>query len=148
MMQSNNPRRYDDLLGLPHPDPQTRLRMSRHDRAAQFAPFAALPGHGAVMDETARLTDPKVDPDELQADALNAALAEIRAHIRSRPQVQITFFVPDAQKAGGEYRTIDGCVRRIAEAERFLQLTDGTKIPLDDLLSVAQITNTEVVTLR
>ena len=137
-MQQNNDR-YDDLLDLPHPDPQTHPRMSRHDRAAQFSPFAALSGHSEAMEETARLTDRKIEPGELQLAELNRAIAEIQAHLREKPQVQISCFVPDARKAGGEYRTIEGRVRRIAEAEQLLELTDGTKIPIDDILSITVI---------
>ena len=34
---------YDDIIDLPHHEPSPRHpRMSRIDRAAQFAPFAAL----------------------------------------------------------------------------------------------------------
>ena len=34
--------RYDDIINLPHHISPTRQWMSMHDRAAQFAPFAAL----------------------------------------------------------------------------------------------------------
>ena len=42
--------RYDDIIGLPHPDPQRHPRMAALDRAAQFAPFAALTGFGAAIE--------------------------------------------------------------------------------------------------
>ena len=69
--------RYDDLLDLPHPVSQKHPRMSAHDRAAQFSPFAALTGHSAAMEETARLTDRKLELSELQLDELNANLQSI-----------------------------------------------------------------------
>ena len=34
--------KYDDIIALPHPEPRTHPRMSLHDRAAQFSPFAAI----------------------------------------------------------------------------------------------------------
>lgn len=46
--------KYDDIIDLPHPEPQTHPRMAMRDRAAQFAPFAALTGHRAVLAETER----------------------------------------------------------------------------------------------
>ncbi|MBQ6244551.1 MAG: hypothetical protein IJK55_07550 [Bacteroidales bacterium] len=46
--------RYDDIIGLPHPDPQRHPRMAALDRAAQFAPFAALTGFGAAIEKAAR----------------------------------------------------------------------------------------------
>ncbi len=45
--------RYDDIIHLPHHRSKERTPMSLHDRAAQFAPFAALTGHGEAIDETA-----------------------------------------------------------------------------------------------
>lgn len=136
MPRQNDPNRYDDLLDLPHPEPKTRPRMTRTDRAAQFSPFAALCGHGDAMAETARLTDQKIEPSEVQAAELNDAFVQIMAHIREKPRVQVTYFVPDARKEGGEYRMSEGCVRRIVGTERILELTDGTKIAFDNMLSI------------
>ena len=130
--------RYDDLLDLPHPVSQTHPRMSAHDRAAQFSPFAALTGHSAAMEETARLTDRKLEPSELQLEELNANLLYIQSHIREKPAVRITYFVPDARKSGGEYLSKSGRVRRIDEGAQTLLLTDDTRIPLDDILSLTR----------
>ena len=47
---------YDDIINLPNPTSKNHPRMSLHDRAAQFAPFAALTGHDAAIKETARLS--------------------------------------------------------------------------------------------
>ena len=54
MTDNQDPHRYDDIIDLPHHVSETRPRMSRLDRAAQFAPFAALTGYEAVIAETAR----------------------------------------------------------------------------------------------
>ncbi len=48
------PDNYEDIIGLEHPEPKRHPRMSRADRAAQFAPFAALTGFEDVI-EDARL---------------------------------------------------------------------------------------------
>ena len=46
--------KYDDIIELPHPEPSARHpRMSMADRAAQFAPFAALTGFEDVLQDTA-----------------------------------------------------------------------------------------------
>lgn len=132
----NQERRYDDLLDLPHPVSQKHPRMSAHDRAAQFSPFAALTGHNAAMEETARLTDRKLEPNEIQLQELNANLQTVQARIREKPAVQITYFVPDARKSGGEYLTVRERVRRIDESAQTLILADETRIPLDDILSL------------
>ena len=46
--------RYDDIINLPHHVSQKHAPMARADRAAQFAPFAALTGHRAALAETER----------------------------------------------------------------------------------------------
>ena len=51
--------KYDDLLGREHPDPVYHPRMPRLERAAQFAPFAALTGFGAVITDTKRQEEGK-----------------------------------------------------------------------------------------
>lgn len=53
---------YQDIINLPHPEPpQNHPRMSRLDRAAQFAPFAALTGFGARIERKAQ---EKMNKDE------------------------------------------------------------------------------------
>ena len=56
--------RYDDIIDLPRPVSKTHSPMPSADRAAQFAPFAALTGHGEAVKETARLTGKRIELDE------------------------------------------------------------------------------------
>ena len=44
---------YDDIINLPHYEPKHHPRMSMWNRAAQFAPFAALTGYEDAIQETA-----------------------------------------------------------------------------------------------
>ena len=46
--------KYDDIIDLPHHVSKKRPRMSLENRAAQFAPFAALNGHDEAIAETAK----------------------------------------------------------------------------------------------
>ena len=82
--------RYDDIIGLPHPEPARHPRMGMAERAAQFAPFAALTGFGAVITETARLTDVRPEPDESAQAALNARLQDLLGRISSRIINEVT----------------------------------------------------------
>jgi len=45
---------YDDIINLPHYEPKRHPRMSMWNRAAQFAPFAALTGYDAAIKDTAK----------------------------------------------------------------------------------------------
>ena len=55
---------YKDIINLPHHVSKKHPQMSMHDRAAQFAPFAALSGHSEAIEETANLAGQKIELDE------------------------------------------------------------------------------------
>lgn len=124
---------YEDMLKLPHPVSQRHKRMDRLDRAAQFAPFAALTGHGAAIDEEARLTDMAAILEEDRMAELDRAIRESVGK-----QVSITYFQPDERKAGGKYVTVAGTVKKIDEYEGVLVLEDGTKVDIRHTFKVEQ----------
>ena len=128
--------KYDDMLRLPHHVSASRKPMAITARAAQFAPFAALSGYDAEVQEAGRLTDRPIEPDEYEKEAINARLQLLARHLREKWVVSLVFFQPDERKAGGAYVTRTGTVKKFREAERILILTDGTVIPLDDLIAL------------
>ena len=128
--------KYDDILRLPHHVSASRKPMAMTARAAQFAPFAALSGYDAEVQEAGRLTDRPIEPDEYEKEALNARLQLLARHLREKWVVSLVFFQPDERKAGGAYVTRTGTVKKLYETERLLTLTDGTVIPLDDLIAL------------
>ena len=128
--------KYDDILRLPHHVSASRKPMAITARAAQFAPFAALSGYDAEVQEAGRLTDRPIEPDEYEKEALNARLRLLARHFREEWVVSLVFFQPDERKAGGAYVTRTGTVKKLYETERLLILTDGTVIPLDDLIAL------------
>ena len=105
--------KYDDIIDLPHPTSQNHPRMSLHDRAAQFSPFAALTGHHAAITETGRLTDRRIELDESEIARVDAELQHLQELLPGRPTVSITYFVPDERKDGGSYQTVTSEVKRI-----------------------------------
>ena len=94
---------YDDIINLPHPTSAKHPRMPLSDRAAQFAPFAALSGHSAALVETARLTDQRMELDEDARAALDSKQQLLLERIKERPEITVTWFQPDAKKDGGRY---------------------------------------------
>jgi hypothetical protein len=120
---------YDDIIHLEHPTSRKHPRMSRANRAAQFAPFAALAGYEASITETARTTDAFIALDDDQNAELDRRMAIIRTHLDELPELTIVYFVPDARKAGGKYRTIKSQVRKIDDYRRELVLSSGERIP-------------------
>ncbi len=130
--------KYSDMINLPHHVSRTHPHMQVQDRAAQFAPFAALNGHHEAVRETARLTDERIELDEYCKAAIDGKLKAIReqTNLREEPAVSVTYFVQDAKKTGGSYETVTGCVKKIDEYEKFLVLTDGMKIPIEEIIEI------------
>ena len=124
---------YDDIIRLPHHVSQNHPQMSMHDRAAQFAPFAALTGYKAEVGETARLTVVKRELDEQEAEELNRRLTALIARLPDHPEVTIEYFVPDERKDGGAYVTITGVVRSISTTDRIMTMESGEVIPIDEI---------------
>ena len=128
---------YDDIIHLPHHVSRNHPQMPLRDRAAQFAPFAALTGYEAAVGETARLTAERRELDPQEAEELNRQLAAVIEHLSEHPEVTVEYFVPDERKAGGAYVTVTGRVRHISVPERTLVMEDGAAISLDDVVSMS-----------
>ena len=128
--------KYDEIMGLPHHVSRTRPQMPMSDRAAQFAPFAALTGYDSAIKETGRLTDEKIELDEEALTTLDMKYQFLMDALDDEPEVTITYFQPDERKAGGKYVSATGTVKKVDDFERRITMRDGTRIPMDDVLSI------------
>ena len=132
---------YGDIIDLPHHQSVKRKHMSLHDRAAQFAPFAALVGYDEMVDEEARLTDRQITPGESDLDRLDRIFRSLSAQLSAgqRPLVSAVVFIPDPHKAGGRYETVSGRAKRLDPVEKKLFLVgDGTP-PREIVLNMDRI---------
>lgn len=130
---TNHKSMYDDIIDLPHHVSKTHPQMSRHDRAAQFSPFAALTGYDDAVDEAARLTENRLVPDEEQAALLDRTMKKILDNIDIRPLIRVTYFIPDKRKSGGRYSEYSGHIRTFNEYDKILIFEDGKKIAVSDI---------------
>lgn len=127
---------YDDIIGLPYPGDSRRPRMAVRDRAAQFAPFAALTGYAALIRESERQTAPRPVLTEELAAALNEKLQLLQEMEPECPQITVSVFEPDRSKPGGQMTPVSGRLRRLDPAMRILELVGGRKLSLDDIFAV------------
>ena len=130
--------KYDDIIDLPHHVSKDRPQMTMLERAAQFSPFAALSGYGDAVEETARFTDRRIEPEEWESGKINAGLFAIRDQLDSgaAPRIRMVYFVPDGKKEGGSYRSVTASVRKIDEYLRILILENGLKVSFDNIGSL------------
>ena len=128
--------KYGDILNMPHHVSATRPQMPMSDRAAQFAPFAALTGYDSAIKETRRLTDERIELDEEALTALDRKYQLLMEALDEAPEVTITYFQPDERKAGGKYVSAVGTVKKVDDFERRITMQDGARIPMDDVLNI------------
>ena len=129
-------KKYGDIIHLPHHVSSVHPHMPVSDRAAQFAPFAALTGYGDVIKETARLTDEGPDLSEDEKQELNYKIQLACARPGEKPEIVLTYFVQDEKKSGGAYHTARGKIRRIDPDAGQIILEDGLRIRLDCVVDI------------
>lgn len=125
---------YKDIMENDQP-PLIRKRMLVSQRAAQFAPFAALSGYEDIIHETARLVEPYRELDEQQQNELNHKL---QIALSAGKEVFLTYFIPDLLKEGGHYLQEKVMILDIDELHQQLILRDGRKIPLIDIYDLIE----------
>ena len=136
MALKDSSKEYADIIDLPHHVSKTRPKMSMHDRAAQFSPFAALTGYDAAIKETARWTDGKVDLDETSKVSLDEKLLFIMSRLAEKPVVVITYFKKDERKDGGTYEVTEGGIRKVDGYEGSVVMEDRSKIRIEDIIDI------------
>lgn len=128
--------KYDDIINLPHHVSKRHPRLSMKQRAAQFAPFAALSGFEDAIIETSRITETRIELDDEEKAKIDDILKKIMMNISNRPKATITYFIPDDRKSGGEYKTKTGNVKKIDEFNQIIILEDKIEIPIKEIIEI------------
>lgn len=129
---------YGDIIDLPHHQSSVHPHMSLYDRAAQFAPFAALTGYDDMITEEARETGLRLAQNLKRLNAKVKVISDL-LETGNHPVLSFTVFVPDEKKTGGIYTEIKGIVKRIDPVSDSLILfaenekSDGLKLKLDEI---------------
>ena len=126
--------KYDDIIHRENSGCTSSKKIPMEARAAQFAPFSALTGYNAAINETARLTNDRIElsPDEqlIISERLNLALSQIK----EQPEITVKFFTPDNLKKGGHYIVANGYIAKFLEYDNMLLLSDGSSINIKDII--------------
>ncbi len=128
---------YEDIINMAYPNKEIKDDFpAKVNRAAQFAPFAALSGYEDAVKEAERITERKIDLDETEKQILNSKLVYLKDNIPIEDKVSITYFVPDSKKDGGSYVTLTDDVIRVDEYKKLVIMSDASSIPIEDILSI------------
>ncbi len=125
--------KYSKIIDLPHYVSPHRIPMSRHDRAAQFAPFAALSGYSEDIQEAERITDSELELSEDMLLTLNRKMDILLIHLEEKPQITVTYFLPDPKKEGGKYFKITSRVADVFKSERIMVFENKNVLSLDSI---------------
>jgi hypothetical protein len=127
---------YEDIVNLPRPISKKHPQPTMSDRAARFAPFAAITDYEAMVLEEARETEERIVPDENALSLLNEKLNILQEFPDKIPEIKVTYFVPDKKKSGGAYVTVKGSVKKIDAYKKILIMRDEKKIPIEDISKI------------
>lgn len=135
-MSGKDEHRYDDIIDLPRFVSQMHHPMSNHDRAAQFAPFAALTGFGDSIQETGRLTDEKPELSEEEQEEMDLRFRILEEHFKEDPLVRIRYYVPDSKKEGGKIAEAEFEIHQIDTVNETVIAADRTRYQMDSILEI------------
>ena len=127
--------KYDEIINMPHHVSSRHKQMTRHERATQFAPFAALSGYGDSISDASKIPFEKISVDETAKSELDLKLNIIYGNISSSPAVTVTYFKSSENGTDGTYVSVTGNIKRVDEYERKIIMSNGEKIPMNDILS-------------
>lgn len=127
---------YEDIVNLPSHISKKYPQASIADRAARFSPFAAITGYEDMVQEAARVTKERIILDENIKRELDEKMNMILAHLEDGLILEITYYLPDSKKSGGDYVCSTGSIKRVDTHHRCIQMLDGKEIPIEDIFSI------------
>ena len=128
--------KYNDIINLPHHVSEKHVRMTIEERSAQFAPYAALTGYEGQVKETARLTDRRIELDEELKVILDMKIQVIQELISNKPELEVTYFIPDDKKDGGRYETILDNINKIDIYKQQMIMQNGAIIDIKEIIDI------------
>lgn len=108
-------------------------KMSMSDRAAQFAPFAALTGHKEAVIEQGRITQEKRVLSNEEKLEINEKIVEM---VSLKSKCRITYFEKDKTKSGGKYIQTVLSFKRMDELNKVLCFKENIQIQIDDIVDI------------
>ena len=125
---------YDDIVNMSRPESK-HPKMSLHDRAAQFSPFAALTGYEDAIKEKQRLTQRKKELTNEEKEEISNKIGYILENKVNEP-IKICYFVPDPIKDGGKYIELEQSIKKIDKYNREIILDSKLHISFDNIISI------------
>lgn len=127
--------KYKDIIRLKQPA-LSHQRMKRLNRAAQFAPFAALTGFEDEIEETGRYTSSRAELTEDSLSEINQGLTELYSRESEMPPVRVTYFEADLYKEGGKYLSVTSRLLSVDRRRKQIKLENGCTIAFSNIKEI------------
>lgn len=126
---------YTDIMEASYKKSTKYKHMAPRERAAQFAPFAALTGHKDLIRKTERITEEKRIIDENKRMLLDQKLNH---YLKTKEIIKITYFKKDKEKTSGCYFTVEQSIKKIDEIYKTITLNNQQIIAIEDIYDLEE----------
>ncbi|WP_455583308.1 hypothetical protein [Lactiplantibacillus pentosus] len=128
----NDTSEYADIITTPRPISKHHLPMPQSDRAAQFAPFAALTGYNELIEKRAKIYTHKHYPTAAAKQAVTEQLQQLAA-MPKLPVVVLDYFNDDV----GYYQSVTSQLLKLDWQRARIYLETPHSVPMANIRSVS-----------
>ncbi len=125
---------YEDIIYRSYPYPSGHRKMERRDRAAQFAPFAALTGFEEAIEEASKILEEKKELDESQKEEINEKILCLKKQEKNCPIVRIVYFQKEKNQEKGQTLLYEGTLQKVEE--HTLLFANKKRISFEDIYEI------------
>lgn len=129
--------KYDDIIKLPHHQSVNHPKMSNYNRAAQFAPFAALVGFSEAISNSEKISVNKIDLSDDRKEEIEETLRQIASKIKEMPHIKIKYFVRLNSSDNGKYVSFEGKLKRIDLEQKKIIFVNRKSISIKDIYDIS-----------
>ena len=134
--------KYDDIIHLPHHVSKNHPQMSNYNRAAQFAPFAALVGYEEAIEKSKESLVRRKELSDDKKQEIENLLNKIRLNVKETGEVIIEYFaLKDKNTDSGKYLTYKGKIKYIDDIERKIIFLNRKSIYIKDIYDIKETNN-------
>ena len=120
--------KYDDIINLPHHISKNHPQMSLENRAAQFAPFAALVGYEEAIEASKELKEEKIILAKDKKDELEEKLHQLN----KGNVIEIKYYSVNKKK----YLIYKGTIKQIDKVEKKIVFINRVSIQIKDIIDI------------
>ena len=134
--------KYDDIIHLTHHVSKNHPQMSNYNRAAQFAPFAALVGYEEAIEKSKESLVRRKELSDDKKQEIENLFNKIRLNVKESSEVIIEYFaLKDKNTDSGKYLTYKGKIKYIDDIERKIIFLNRKSIYIKDIYDIKETNN-------